>query len=186
MSGKCVFLDRDGVINKDGWGWTEHSYITRWPDFHFLPGVLSALKKFHEAGYKCVVISNQQGVGKGYFTSEELKDITDRMKLSVKNAGGEISAVYYCTHRNEEKCKCRKPAPGLFRMAQDELGIKHLAGMYFIGDTERDIEAGKNAGLKTILVFSGKTLCGQEKEWKNKPDLTCAGLDAAFRLVAGV
>ena len=185
MEDKYVFLDRDGVINEDGDGWTEHGYITRWEDFRFLPGVPEALKKFADSGYRCVIISNQQGVGKGCFTRRELSAITKRMVDIVKRAGGDIAGVYYCTHTREEQCGCRKPETGLFRQAQEELGISDLRGKYYIGDMERDIQAGKNAGLGTILVLSGKTSSRDVEKWACRPDHICGDLSAAAEIVRG-
>jgi len=183
MEDKHVFLDRDGVVNEDGWGWTEYGYITRWEDFRFLPGVLEALKKITDAGYRCVIISNQQGVGKGYFTDKELSEVTGRMLDVINEAGGDIAGVYYCTHTEEEMCGCRKPEDGLFLKAREELGIPDLRDKYYIGDTERDIKAGEKAGLKTILVLSGKTSQEEVQEWKHKPGDICKDLMEAVDLI---
>ena len=86
MNGKYVFIDRDGVINKDPGGWTEYSYVTRREDFYFLPRVLEALKVLNDDGFRVVIISNQQGVGKGYFTENDLKEVTDGMVDEIKEA----------------------------------------------------------------------------------------------------
>jgi histidinol-phosphate phosphatase family protein len=183
VSDKYVFIDRDGVINKDPAGWTDHGYVTRWEDFHFLPGVLEALKKLSDNGYKSVIISNQQGVGKGYFSEEDLKDVTARMKRAIEEAGGSIAGIYYCTHAKEEKCPCRKPKDGLFRMAQKEIGIEGFEGMYYIGDTERDIQAGKKVGLETILILSGKSSRKDVGTWDFKPDHICQDLAETVNLI---
>ena len=184
MEEKYVFIDRDGVINKDPGGWTEYSYVTRWEDFHFLPGSLEALKRLRSAGYRSVIISNQQGVGKGYFTEEELDNVTSKMLEKIKEAGGDVAGVYYCTHAKEENCSCRKPKPGLFERAEEELGI-NPEGKYYIGDTERDIQAGGAAGLKTILVLSGKSSKGDVEKWENKPDHVCDSFIDAVKIVLG-
>jgi len=182
---KYVFMDRDGVINKDPQGWTEYSYVTRWEDFHFLPGTLGAFKRLSHAGYKTVIISNQQGVGKGYFTEKTLDDITKKMVKAIEETGGEVAGVYCCTHTKEERCDCRKPDSGLFIKAQKELGIDDLTALFYIGDTERDIQAGKKAGLKTILVLSGKSTLEDAEKWQSKPDYICDDLLAAVNLVVG-
>lgn len=183
MNDKYVFLDRDGVINRDPAGWTEYGYVTRREDFHFLPGALEAIKKIKEAGYGTVIISNQQGVGKGYFTEKALRDVTEKMEETVKAAGGEIAGSYYCVHRKEENCDCRKPKKGLFLKAQEELGIKSFEGQFYVGDTERDIEAGRNAGLKTILVLSGKSSREDAQNWNSRPDHICGDLTEAVDFI---
>ncbi|MFQ5952589.1 MAG: HAD-IIIA family hydrolase [Candidatus Omnitrophota bacterium] len=182
---KYVFIDRDGVINKDPGGWTEYSYVTRWEDFHFLPGALESLKKLADSGYKSVIISNQQGVGKGYFTKDALEDVTARMLQEIKKSGGSVAGVYYCTHTKEEDCSCRKPKTGLFTKAGKELGIQDFEGKYYIGDTERDIESGKKVGLKTILVISGKSSREDAEKWDHKPDHICSDLMEAVDIILG-
>jgi len=183
MNDKYIFIDRDGVINADGDGITEHGYITRWEDFHFLPGVLDAFRTAAERGFRCVIISNQQGVSKGYHTPEELSVITQKMISAINETGGDIAGVYYCTHSKEEGCSCRKPKTGLFLKAQKELGIKEMSGKYYIGDAQRDVRAGKNAGLRTILVLSGKTNAKETDEWEFKPDHICEDLPKAIDLI---
>jgi len=186
MADKYVFMDRDGVINKDGEGWTEHGYITRREDLIFLPGVPEAFKMFKEHGFKCVIISNQQGVGKGYFSGQELKSLTDGMMRSLEEHGGDVCGVYYCTHLKEENCSCRKPGTGLFDMAAKEMGIDMKKGVYYyVGDTERDIESGRKAGLRTILVLSGKTSEGEEENWKFRPDYIFKDLLDAAVFITG-
>ncbi|MBU0571248.1 MAG: HAD-IIIA family hydrolase [Candidatus Omnitrophica bacterium] len=183
MSVKYIFLDRDGVINADAAGVTKHGYITRWEDFYFLPGVLESFKKAAEAGYKCVVISNQQGVGKGYHSEAELFELTEKMKRAIKAAGGAVAGVFYCVHLDADECGCRKPEAGLFHQAQEGLNIKDMRGKYYIGDTERDVQAGQKAGLKTILVLSGKTDIRDIEEWEWRPDHVCKDLLSAVEFV---
>jgi len=156
MMDKVIFLDRDGVINKDPGGWTEHSYVTKWEDFHFLPGVLEALKKLKDNGFEVIIISNQGGVGKGYFSNNDLDTLNKKMIDEIKRHGGGIRAAYYCVHSSKEDCPCRKPKTGLFDMAVKELKVD-IKGKYFIGDDIRDIEAGQKAGCKTIFLTCGKT-----------------------------
>ena len=185
MEDRYVFLDRDGVINKDPAGWTPHSYVTKPEDFIFLPGVFNAMKLFAKAGYKAVIISNQQGVGKGFFTVQELEAVNAAMVKGIKKAGGSVTAAYYCTHLTEQGCACKKPKPGMFFKAVEELGIQALEGKYFVGDTERDIQAGKAAGLKTILVLSGKSTREDAVKWEYKPDIVCEDLLEAAEFITG-
>lgn len=179
---KFLFIDRDGVINKDPGGWTEHSYVTRWEDFHFLPGAKEAIKRLNDGGYDIIVISNQGGVSKKFFSKPALDEITARMLKEIELAGGRIKKVYYCLHQDSDNCDCRKPKTGMFKIAERELGIKAL-GTYFVGDGKTDIEAGASAGLKTILVLSGKTELDKVEEWKVKPDHIVKDLAEATDLI---
>lgn len=182
-SQRFVFVDRDGVINRDGAGHTEFGYITRWKDFTFLPGVIEGFKDLTEGGYKSVVISNQQCVGKGIMTVPELETLTEKMRAAVREGGGSIEDVFYCTHTNQDNCSCRKPKDGLFIAARKKFGIKKFEGEYFIGDSERDIIAGKKAGLGTILVLSGKSSREDADRWEVKPDHICENFTDAVKVV---
>lgn len=175
---KIVFIDRDGVINKDPGGWTEHSYVTRWEDFHFLPGAKEAIKRLNDSGYDIIVISNQGGVSKSFFSKPALDDITAKMLKEIEASGAKIKKVYYCLHQDSDKCDCRKPKTGMFRQAEAELGIRS-PGTYFVGDGKTDIEAGSSAGLKTILVLSGKTGLDKVEEWEVRPDVIVKDLAEA-------
>jgi len=183
MYERVVFLDRDGVINVDGFGWTEYGYVTRPEDFRFLPGVLEALKMLSEAEYRVVVISNQQCVGKGYMTEEDLEVLKEHIRVVVEDAGGKIDRMFYCTHLKEEDCPCRKPKAGLFLKAKSALGLGDIEGSFYVGDTERDMQAGKAAGLSTILVLSGKSSREDAAGWEYKPDHICGDLKEAAELI---
>ncbi len=178
MMRKIIFIDRDGVINKDPGGWTENGYVTQWEDFHFLPGSINALKKLNGAGYDIVMISNQAGVGKGYYTEKSLDDINRKMLEEIEKKGARIKKTYYCVHQPGDNCDCRKPKPGLFKQAERELGVS-AAGNFFIGDGKMDIEAGAGMGMRTILVLSGKTDLEKMKDWNLKPDYIFDDLNEA-------
>ncbi|MDD5634222.1 MAG: HAD-IIIA family hydrolase [Candidatus Omnitrophica bacterium] len=182
MPKKFVFIDRDGVINKDG-GSSARGYITRWKDFIFLPKALAALKKLAGKGYSAVIISNQQGVGKGIYTERELKKITEKMKQRIEKKGGRVAGIYYCTHRKEENCACRKPKIGLIVKAKKRLRIGSFKGKFIIGDAERDVETGKRAGLRSILVLTGNSTRKDAANWKCKPDHICKDLMEAVNIV---
>ncbi|MDO8525820.1 MAG: HAD family hydrolase [Candidatus Omnitrophota bacterium] len=179
---KPIFIDRDGVINKDPGGWTEHSYVTGWEDFHFLPGAKVALKRLSGNGYDIIIISNQGGVSKGYFLQSTLDDITAKMLEEIESSGAKIRKVYYCVHQDSDNCACRKPKTGMFTLAENDLGIRS-AGAYFIGDGKVDVEAGKSMGLKTILVLSGKTPAGDVEGWDLKPDYIFKDLPEAVNFI---
>ncbi len=166
---KAVFIDRDGVINKDPGGWTKHEYVTELKDFHFLPGALEALKLLHRTRISVIIVSNQAGVSKGYFTSQRLEEINCMMIAEVKKHGGKISETYYCIHRDEDNCDCRKPKPGMLETAIRKHGITP-GDTYIIGDSKVDVLAGKSAGLNTIFVLSGKTGMDELRKWGVKPD----------------
>ncbi len=168
---KIIFLDRDGVINKD-----RNDYVRSWAEFDFLPNVFVALRKLKELGYKVIIISNQAGVSKGLYTETSLAEMTEKMLERIKRNSGSIHAVYYCNHRDEDNCSCRKPKIGLFKQALMGKSVD-LNETFFIGDSQRDIEAGRNLGCKTILVLSGHTKTEQEvANFKFRPDFIAVDL----------
>ncbi|MBN1353057.1 MAG: HAD-IIIA family hydrolase [Candidatus Omnitrophica bacterium] len=179
---KVIFIDRDGVVNEDPGGWTEHGYVTKWEDFHFLPGSKEALRKLNENGYDIVIISNQAGVGKGYYTEEDLESITRNMLDAISESGGRVKGVYYCVHKADDNCDCRKPGTGLFRRAETELGIESY-GRYFVGDGKMDVEAASQAGLKSVLVLSGKTKLADVRTWDIQPDFIFDNLYASVNFI---
>lgn len=183
---KVIFIDRDGVINQDPMAAnTGKEYITDWAEFHFLPGVLGAFKKLAENSYKVIIISNQAGVGKGIYTREKLDEITGNMLDQIEAAGGKIHSVQYCVHKKEDNCDCRKPNTGLFKKAIEGLNVD-FKKTYFIGDTKRDIEAGRKIGCRTILVLSGKVKDSEEvNSWMIKPDFIKKDLSGAVRFAVG-
>src|SRR3989338_7533561 len=151
---RAVFIDRDGVINKDPGGWTTYSYVTNWKDFYFLPGSLEALKLLNKKDIKAIVISNQAGVNKGYFSKKDLGNLTAKMLSEVSKSGGKIEEAFYCVHKDDDNCSCRKPKTGLLEKAASKYGID-VRATYFIGDSEADIIAGSRIGCKTIFLLSG-------------------------------
>ena len=174
---KALFIDRDGVINKDPGGWTKTNYVTDWKDFHFIPGTLEALKVLKKNRIKVIVASNQGGVNKGFYTMEELSEVNSSMLKEIEKSGGDIEEVFYCIHKDEDKCECRKPKPGMLETAAKKYHIDPKK-TYFIGDVRTDVMAGKRAGMKSILVLSGKTSCADIEGWapEEKPDYIFANL----------
>ncbi len=147
---KTVFLDRDGVINRDS-----PDYIKSWEEFNFLPGSLDALKEFHENGYRVVLITNQSAVGRGMITPGGLNHIHQMMKDEIASHGGLVSDIFFCPHVPAEGCACRKPEPGMILQARKKYHIDLLQAV-MVGDSAKDIECAKNAGCgRTVLVRTG-------------------------------
>ncbi len=155
---QVVFLDRDGVINRDS-----RDYIRNWDDFEFLPKSLEALNLLARQGFTVIVITNQSGVGRGLIDLSDLADIHRRLKQVVERVGGRILDFFYCPHHPDEHCTCRKPEPGLIRRACDRYDID-LPTSIMIGDSAKDIECGRNAGCgATILVQTGNGAAAQKE-----------------------
>lgn len=138
---KAVFLDRDGTIARDV------PYCSRPEDFELLPDAAEAIKLLNEHGFKVVMVTNQSGIGRGYFTKETLARIHDKMHKELANHGAHVDAIYYCPHHPDDNCECRKPKPKLVFQAARELDID-LGQAYVIGDSEMDIELARRAGCK--------------------------------------
>jgi D-glycero-D-manno-heptose 1,7-bisphosphate phosphatase len=180
MLDKVIFLDRDGVINRDS-----PDYIKRWDEFEFLPGSLEALNLLTRAGYHLILITNQSIINRGMVPMEVLDHTHRRLREAVAAAGGQIFDIFFCPHRPDENCACRKPKPGLILQAQARHGID-LAQTVMIGDSGRDIRCGRNAGCgATILVRTGyKTDVEQRLAAEAVlPDAVAADLLAASRLI---
>jgi len=150
---KAVFLDRDGTINE------ESEYLYKIEDCRFLPGVKEAVKLLNEAGYLVVVVTNQSGVARGYYSESDLEKLHQHMAKEFADSGARIDAWYYCPHHPDFHaesaiCDCRKPLPGMLLVAADELGID-LCSSWMVGDKSADMEAGLAAGCRSILVRTG-------------------------------
>ncbi|MCX5694171.1 MAG: HAD family hydrolase [Candidatus Omnitrophica bacterium] len=176
---KIVFLDRDGVINKYP---GDKLYVTSLRKFRFLPNAKKAIALLSKSGCKVFVASNQAGVGKGTYSQKTLDLITAKMLTSIEKEGGLINQVYYCTHRKEADCSCRKPKPGLLKKAAHDSGF-NLKAAYFIGDTIRDVFTAQASGCKSILVLSGKEKLANQKNWETKPDFVFKDLLAAAKFL---
>lgn len=179
---RIIFLDRDGVINAYP---GDFKYVTSLREFCFLPDAKPALRRLTQAGYKIFIISNQAGVSKGLYSKQTLDEITTRMLKELDQAEGRVSGVYYCIHRDEDNCLCRKPKTGLLEQALKEHNIPRsvLKHSFFVGDSIRDIQTGRSAGCKTILVFSGKEKANSHAGWQVRPDFTAQNLSEAVDLI---
>ena len=149
---KAVFLDRDGTINVD------KGYLYRISDFEFLPGAVDALRMLQNAGYLLIIITNQSGIARGYYTEEDFMILNDWMKNELMKHGVKISGVYYCPHlpdaeveRYRKVCSCRKPETGLFERAVHDFDID-LSKSYAVGDKERDCSICLKSECRGFLI----------------------------------
>ena len=153
---KVVFLDRDGVINRDS-----PDYIKSWSEFEFLPGSLEAIKLLTLNGFATIVITNQSVINRKMVSRKELDYMHTMMKEAVTSTGGQIKDIFYCPHVPEDRCNCRKPNPGLIFMAKQKYRID-IATSVMVGDSAKDIECARNAGCGyAVLVKTGN---GDEAE----------------------
>lgn len=159
MAKIAVFLDRDGVINQDT------GYVSCVDDFHFIDGTIEALQILKKKGYCLVVVTNQSGIARGYFTEEQFMSLTEWMDWSLADRDVDLDGIYFCPHHPtagvgeyRQECNCRKPAPGMLLDAAKDLKID-LANSYMVGDKAGDLQAAKAAGVgHKVLVCTGKTV----------------------------
>jgi D-glycero-D-manno-heptose 1,7-bisphosphate phosphatase len=170
---KAVFLDRDGVINRKA---PEGDYITAWEEMEFLPGVERAIAQLNEAGFLVIVVTNQRSVAKGLLTIAQLESIHERMCQYLAGRGARIDAVYYCPHDLQPPCNCRKPEPGMLLEARRVHDLQ-LATSWMVGDSDKDIEAGKRAGCRTARIST------DPKSTRTGADLVAASL---FAVIPGI
>jgi D-glycero-D-manno-heptose 1,7-bisphosphate phosphatase len=183
MSRAAAFLDRDGVINVD------HGYTSRRDQFEWVPGVLLASRRLHEAGYALVVVTNQSGIGRGFYAESDFEILSNWMRAEFAAAGAPLAGVYHCPHHPVDAlgpyrtaCDCRKPAPGMLLRAARELDLD-LASSLMFGDRESDLQAARAAGvpLRYLLATDGKGALGA-----SEPGLASASyrsLDAAVAAI---
>lgn len=151
---KAIFLDRDGVINSD----LGHYYIYRVEDFVINKGIINSLKRFQEAGYKLIIISNQGGVAKGIYSCEDVNKVHTYLETELKENHIFLQDIYYCPHHDSiASCECRKPSPYMINLAVEKYGID-IHKSYLIGDSKRDIEAAKAAGVKGIKIEANEDI----------------------------
>jgi D-glycero-D-manno-heptose 1,7-bisphosphate phosphatase len=179
MNVTTVFLDRDGVINVDA-----PDYIKSWAEFSFIPGSLDAIARLTEAGIMVIIITNQSAVNRGMISLTELETMHSRLGQAISDSGGRLTGIFFCPHRPDEGCGCRKPKPGMIFAARERYGID-LARAFMVGDSVKDILAGKAAGCRTILVKTGNGNAAIQslQEAGQSPDHVAANLDGAARWI---
>jgi D-glycero-D-manno-heptose 1,7-bisphosphate phosphatase len=144
----AVFVDRDGTIAE------EVGYLNHASRFRIFPFVAEAIRRLNEAAWPVVVVTNQSGVGRGYFPESLVQEVNEMMKRELAEAGATIDAVYYCPHTSADNCSCRKPNTGMLERAAREHALD-LSRSFVVGDRYADIELARNVGARGILVRTG-------------------------------
>lgn len=158
----AIFLDRDGTINVD------HGYVFESDNFEFIDGVIDAMRQLKEMGFALVLVTNQSGIARGLFTEDQFMHLTEWMDWSLADRDVDLDGIYFCPHHPQaiveelrQSCDCRKPQPGMFLTAQQELNID-MATSYMVGDKIEDMQAALAAGVgKKVLVRSGKPVTAE-------------------------
>ncbi len=169
-AGWTLFLDRDGVINKRLPG----TYVTSIEEFDFLPGVLAAIAHFSKLFDTIIVVTNQQGIGKGVMTEAQLLEIHSYMQKSIEAAGGRLDAIYYCPELAKDKLTCRKPNPSMAHQAKADFPKINFKQSIMVGDSVSDMEFGLNLGMKTVFIETKPEDAEAAKELKL--DMRCKSL----------
>jgi D-glycero-D-manno-heptose 1,7-bisphosphate phosphatase len=166
---RAVFLDRDGTLIEDP------GYLSDPAAVRLIPGAVEGLRALHAAGYRLILVSNQSGIGRGYFTPEQAEAVHQRLVDELARAGVVLDDARYCPHAPDAGCACRKPQPGLLLAAAEELGLD-LEASFMIGNSPVDVGAGRNAGCRTILL-------GAESSDTVAPDLEAPDWPTVVSLV---
>jgi D-glycero-D-manno-heptose 1,7-bisphosphate phosphatase len=149
-----LFLDRDGVINKK----LEERYVRNFSEFKFIKGSLQAISQLSTIFNRIIIVTNQQGIGKGLMSDSDLNKLHLKMNQRIELSAGKIDKIYYCPHLANLECNCRKPKTGMILQAKVDYPSINFEKSYLIGDSDSDIEAGKRMDLKTIKVDDNYTL----------------------------
>jgi len=144
---KAIFLDRDGIINDDS------GYVSKIEDFKFTKGIFKTLLALQDKGYLLIIVTNQSGIARGYYSEEAYMNLTLYMVEEFKKRGITIASVYHCPHGPDDDCKCRKPRAGMLKAAQKQFRVQ-MKDSWMIGDKESDMLAAKSAGIKQRLLVS--------------------------------
>lgn len=147
---RALFLDRDGVINVN-----LPDHVRSWEQFEFERGSLDALARVGATDYRVIVITNQSGIGRGLMSHETVNEIHTRMTAEIRHVGGRVDEVYYCPHSSQDNCTCRKPAPEMLLRGRDRYQLD-VGASYLVGDWVDDVLAARAAGVKPLLVRTGR------------------------------
>jgi len=175
----AVFLDRDGTIAE------EVGYLNHVSRFRLLQGVAGAIRQLNQALLPVIVVTNQSGVGRGYFPESLVTEVHERMRTELLAEGARLDSVYYCPHVSAHGCQCRKPNTGMLDQAAHELSLD-LKKSFVVGDRYGDIETANRAGARSILVRTGYgegELAWHAQKWPKQPDFVAKDLDEAARWI---
>lgn len=167
---KLIVLDRDGVINHDS-----DAYIKTVDEWQPLPGAITAMARLYQAGWTVAVATNQSGLARGYYDEAELHAMHDKMRALLAEQQAEIGLIAFCPHGPDDGCDCRKPNTGLLLQIAEHYGVD-LDGVWFVGDSLRDLQAAVTVGAQPVLVKTGK---GQDTARKELPPSTLVFADLA-------
>lgn len=179
----AVFLDRDGTIN------VEKEYLYKAEEFEFTPRAVEAIRILNQAGYLVVVVTNQSGVARGYYTEDDVRSLHQYIEAQLEAGGAHVDGWYYCPHHPSGRapynldCECRKPEPGMLLAATRDLQID-LERSWMIGDKLADVEAGIVAGCRSVLVMTGYGHL--ERHQLDQETLVCEDLYAAARMICAI
>ncbi|WP_198306195.1 D-glycero-beta-D-manno-heptose 1,7-bisphosphate 7-phosphatase [Arcobacter vandammei] len=155
MQKKIIYLDRDGVINED------FGYVSQISNFKFVDGVFEACKSFIDLGYEIIVVTNQSGIARGYYSLEDFKTLTNFMLDEFRKQGINILKVYFCPHSPEVNCECRKPKDGMILQSLNDFSID-LKNSWLIGDKISDIECAKNGNIANKILIDEEKVSNSE------------------------
>ena len=175
----AVFLDRDGTICE------EVGYLNHLSRLRIFPWAAPAIRRLNDAGLPVIVVTNQSGVSRGIFPESLVEDAHRQMAQELGAARARLDALYYCTHRREDNCDCRKPLPGLLRRAAEEHGLD-LARSFVVGDRYADVALAHAVGSRGVLVLSGYGRGEYElhrDEWPQQPNLVAENLQVAVDMI---
>jgi len=183
---RAIFMDRDGTVCE------EVGYVNHVDRIRLLPRSAEAIHLANQAGFQTVIVTNQAGVARGYFDEDLVHEVHDAVRRQLADAGARIDGIYYCPHHPEvgappyrRECDCRKPGPGMLLRAREEMGID-LASSYMVGDTVKDLGAGRAVGATTVLVLTGYGRGEREHQshrWTVHPDHVCEDLLEAVQWI---
>ncbi|GMR05361.1 MAG: HAD family hydrolase [Thermodesulfobacteriota bacterium] len=175
----AVFLDRDGTISMD----LPEGYLHKPDDLVLITGAAVAIRRLNGRGVKVIIITNQSGVGRGYFKEEDVQKVNARLEALLSVEGAHIDGIYYCIHRPDEDCSCRKPQSDLVIRAAGEHGVD-LARSFVVGDKASDVELAWRSGAKGVLVMTGLGPAELEK-MARRPDHVAPRLIEAVDWILG-
>ena len=150
MGMPAIFLDRDGVIIEN-----QADYVKSWNEVKILPGALESLRRLAKTAYRIIIVTNQSAVGRRIITFEQAQGVNQAVIEMIEASGGRVDASYMCPHQPDEKCSCRKPAPGMLNQAKDDLNII-FKDSFLVGDAATDIQAAQAVDVQGILVQTGR------------------------------